>query len=60
VIFYDQVVPGSALVGYVAVFSVLALMLFGSLWMLSRIDVGQFRQRATQQMSVLERAALVE
>ena len=51
---------GSALAGYVAVFSVMALMLLASLWLLNRIHVGQFRQRASQQMSVLERAALVE
>ena len=51
---------GGALAGYVAVFSVMALMLLSSLWLLNRIHVGQFRQRASQQMSVLERAALVE
>ena len=51
---------GGALAGYVAVFSVMALMLLASLWLLNRIHVGQFRQRASQQMSVLERAALVE
>jgi MFS transporter, BCD family, chlorophyll transporter len=45
-------------IGYVVVFSIEALLLLISLWMLGRINVGIFRQRA-EQMGVLERAALV-
>ncbi len=44
--------------GYVLVFGVEALMLLVSLWMLGRIDVGLFKQRA-EQMGVIERAAVV-
>ena len=46
--------------GYLTVFLVEALFLLASLWLLRRIDVGAFRQKAYQQMSVLERAAIVE
>jgi BCD family chlorophyll transporter-like MFS transporter len=46
--------------GYLTVFVVEALLLLASLWLLGRIDVGAFRQKAYQQMSVLERAASVE
>jgi BCD family chlorophyll transporter-like MFS transporter len=44
---------------YQVVFGAEAVMLLVSLWMLTRIDVGLFRQRA-EQMSVFERATLVE
>ena len=46
--------------GYLSVFGVEALLLLASLWMLTRIDVGAFRQQAQKQMSVLERAAMME
>jgi BCD family chlorophyll transporter-like MFS transporter len=46
--------------GYLVVFGVEALLLLASLWMLARIDVRAFRRQAGQQMSVLERAAMVE
>lgn len=55
----SQVVQNQV-VGYLAVFSVEALLLLISLWLLGRIDVGAFRQKAYQQMSVLERASMVE
>jgi BCD family chlorophyll transporter-like MFS transporter len=45
-------------IGYVVVFSIEALLLLVSLWLLGRIHVGIFRQNA-EQMGVLERAALV-
>jgi MFS transporter, BCD family, chlorophyll transporter len=45
------------ILGYVVVFSIEGLLLLISLWMLGRINVGIFRQRA-EQMGVLERAAL--
>ena len=50
---------GDPLAGYLVVFSIMALMLLTSLWMLRRISVGDFRQRADH-MSVVDRAALVE
>ncbi|MBN2149620.1 MAG: BCD family MFS transporter [Anaerolineales bacterium] len=46
--------------GYLTVFIVEALFLLASLWLLRRIDVSVFHQKAYQQMSVLERAAIVE
>lgn len=46
-----------ALAGYVVVFSVEALCLLFSLWMLGRIDVVAFRRQADE-LSMLERAAL--
>lgn len=46
--------------GYITVFFVEALLLLISLWLLGRIDVGAFRKKAYQQMSVLERASMVE
>jgi BCD family chlorophyll transporter-like MFS transporter len=45
--------------GYLIVFSLMALMLLASLWMLRQINVRDFRQRA-QTMSVVDRAALVD
>ncbi len=45
---------------YVCVFFGMALLMVISLWMLSRIDVSVFRQRAEQQLSVLERAAFTD
>jgi BCD family chlorophyll transporter-like MFS transporter len=45
-------------IGYVFVFSIEALLLLISLWMLGRINIGVFRQRAAQ-MGILEQAALV-
>lgn len=45
---------------YVIVFIGMALLMLVSLWMLIRIDVSLFRKRAEQQLSVLERATLVE
>jgi len=45
---------------YVIVFIGMALLMLVSLWMLARIDVSLFRNRAEQQISVLERATLVE
>jgi len=50
---------GDPLAGYLVVFSIMALMLLTSLWMLRRISVGDFRQHA-EHMSVVDRAALVE
>jgi BCD family chlorophyll transporter-like MFS transporter len=50
---------GKPLAGYLTVFSLMLLMLLVSLWMLSRISVGDFHRQADQ-MSVLERGALVE
>jgi BCD family chlorophyll transporter-like MFS transporter len=50
---------GKPLAGYLTVFSLMLLMLLVSLWMLSRISVGDFHRQA-EQMSVLERSALVE
>lgn len=47
-----------SVIGYVAVFSILALMLLISLVMLGRINVSAFHNRA-QQMGVIERAAMV-
>jgi BCD family chlorophyll transporter-like MFS transporter len=47
------------LAGYLVVFSLMALMMLVSLWMLSRVNVSDFRRRA-EQMTVLERASLVE
>jgi BCD family chlorophyll transporter-like MFS transporter len=47
-------------IGYLVVFGVEALLLVVSLWILTRIDVGAFRRQAGQQMSVLERTAMVE
>ena len=44
-------------IGYVVVFSILALLLFISLMMLGRINVSAFQQRA-EQMGIVERAAL--
>lgn len=48
-----------AMAGYVVVFGIEALMIMASLGLLTRIDVRTF-QRQAGQMSVLERAALVE
>ena len=45
---------------YICVFFGMALLMVISLWMLSRIDVSVFRQRAEQQLSVLERATLID
>jgi BCD family chlorophyll transporter-like MFS transporter len=45
---------------YVAVFMGMGLLMFISLLMLSRINVSLFRRQAEQQISVLERATLVE
>jgi BCD family chlorophyll transporter-like MFS transporter len=45
---------------YVAVFMGMALLILISLWMLSRIDVSLFRKQAEVQISVLERATLVD
>jgi BCD family chlorophyll transporter-like MFS transporter len=45
---------------YQTVFVLEALLLLVSLWLLRSIDVGAFRQKANQQMNVLERAAMVE
>ena len=50
---------GDPLAGYLVVFSMMALMLLASLWMLRQINVRDFRQHA-EQMSVVDRAALVE
>jgi BCD family chlorophyll transporter-like MFS transporter len=50
---------GDPLAGYLTVFSLMALMMLVSLWMLRQISVRDFRQRAAQ-MSVIDRAALVE
>ena len=44
-------------IGYVVVFSILALLLFTSLMMLGRINVTAFQKRA-EQMGIVERAAL--
>lgn len=52
-------VSQNPVLAYMIVFGAEALMLLASLWMLSRIDVGQFR-RGAEQISVLERATLVE
>jgi BCD family chlorophyll transporter-like MFS transporter len=46
--------------GYMTVFILEALLLLVSLWLLGRIDVGAFRQKAHQQLGVLERASMVE
>jgi BCD family chlorophyll transporter-like MFS transporter len=45
---------------YVAVFMGMALLILISLWMLSRIDVSLFRKQAEVQISVQERATLVD
>jgi BCD family chlorophyll transporter-like MFS transporter len=50
---------GDLLAGYLAVFSLMSLMLLASLWMLRQINVRDFRHRAAQ-MNVLDRAALSE
>ena len=47
------------LAGYLIVFSLMALMLLASLWMLRQINVRDFRQRA-QTMGVVDRAALID
>jgi BCD family chlorophyll transporter-like MFS transporter len=47
----------SSLWGYITVFSIQALLLLISLWMLSRIDVQHFRRQ--EQMSLSERAAMM-
>jgi len=44
--------------GYVVVFSIEALLLFVSLLLLRRIDVGDFRRQADRQ-TILERASLM-
>jgi BCD family chlorophyll transporter-like MFS transporter len=46
--------------GYMTVFAVEAILLLVSLWLLGRIDVSAFRKKAYQQLSVLERASMVE
>lgn len=46
----------SAVVGYIAVFVIEALMLLVSLWLLSRIDVGAFLSKV-EQPGLVERAA---
>ena len=45
---------------YVAVFMGMALLILISLWMLSRIDMSLFRKQAEVQISVQERATLVD
>jgi MFS transporter, BCD family, chlorophyll transporter len=45
---------------YVIVFMSMALLMFISLWMLPRIDVSLFRQRAEHHISILERATFID
>jgi len=45
---------------YVAVFVFMALLMLISLWMLSRIDVRQFRKQADDPAGILERGILVD
>jgi BCD family chlorophyll transporter-like MFS transporter len=45
---------------YIAVFFGMAILMLISLWILSRIDVSQFRKQAEYQITILERATLVD
>lgn len=44
--------------GYIVVFAIEALMLLASLYMLRRVDVNMFKEQASRQMPLVDRAAL--
>ncbi|MBN2147387.1 MAG: BCD family MFS transporter [Anaerolineales bacterium] len=54
-----QVIQNPVL-AYVVVFAGMALLMFSSLWMLTRIDVSTFQKQGAHHISAIERAALVE